>query len=72
MSNQKGIAHLLLIVLLLGVAVLIVLIFLGIKASTALKLKPDQNTQYQNPFNKTTPYQNPFETYQNPFDQIRQ
>ena len=72
MSKEKGIVHILLIVLFLGVAVLIILIFLAVRASTTLKLKPDQNTQYQNPFNKTTPYENPFETYQNPFDQITQ
>jgi len=72
-SKQQGIAHL--IVLIIFVVVLVIaaiLVFLGLRASNALKPKADQNTPYQNPFNQSSSYQNPFETYQNPFEDLNQ
>lgn len=73
MSKERGFTHIILLgVVLLVVILIIILIFLGIQASRALKLTPDQKTQYKNPFSETAKYENPFDDYQNPFDQIKQ
>ncbi|MBI2040040.1 hypothetical protein HYT18_03130 [Candidatus Microgenomates bacterium] len=73
MSRQLGIAHLILLIIIVVVLIIAaVLVFLGLRASSALKPKADQNTPYQNPFNQPSSYQNPFETYQNPFADIEQ
>ena len=74
--NQKGVAHILLIIILvIGLPVLVYLVGkktnflpkaffqkLG-KATPIIDLK----TEYSNPFKKETQYVNPFETYKNPF-----
>lgn len=72
LNNQKGFAHVIILVTILLVIVIIILIFLGIQASKALNLSPNPKTQYKNPFSETAKYENPFETYKNPFDQIKQ
>lgn len=72
MSKEKGIAHIIVLFIILLVIGILVIIFLGIQASNALNLKLDQKTPYQNPFSNSSQYQNPFETYQNPFDEIKQ
>ena len=72
MTNQKAFTHIFILFAVLLVIVVIILIFLSLQASKALNLSPDQKTPYQNPFSQTNQYQNPFETYQNPFDQIKQ
>ena len=54
------------------VVVAAVLIFLGFQASKSLNLAPQQESQYQNPFDQQAKYENPFDDYQNPFDQIEQ
>ena len=72
-GKQQGITHLILLIVVIVVLIaIIILVFLGLQASKTLNLKPDQNTSYQNPFEKSSQYQNPFETYQNPFDQTTQ
>lgn len=71
MSKERGIVHfMLLITIVVVLIVVIILVFLGLRSSTALNLEPDQKTPYQNPFSQTRQYQNPFEAYQNPFDEI--
>ncbi len=72
MSREQGIAHISILFAVLLVIVVIILIFLGIQASKALNLTPTKQTQYKNPFSQTNKYENPFDTYQNPFDQIKQ
>ena len=74
MENQRGIAHILLIIVIL-VALAVSGYFLltkfgfklpsipGIQQGPKVSLK----TEYKNPFNKETQYVNPFETYKNPF-----
>lgn len=74
--GQKGIIALTapLILLIIGTA-LFVLVWLGIiknpfqpyskEASVALQ------TTYQNPFDKSSQYVNPFSQYKNPFDQLK-
>lgn len=68
--NQRGVIHLLpLLLILAAVAVVIYFLvkgnisvpFLQKKASVEIK------TTYKNPFDKNTQYVNPFEKYKNPF-----
>lgn len=74
MSNQKGVIHLLLPLLLLLAAALFALFYFGIiklpfslptfqKQLTKVELK----TEYKNPFDKKTQFVNPFDKYKNPF-----
>ena len=72
MSKEQGIAHILVLFIILLLIIVAVLLFLGIQASRSLNLSPTKQTEYQNPFNQTDQYQNPFETYQNPFADIKQ
>lgn len=77
MNNQKGVAHLLLPILILLIigAVVYFLISQGIIKNPFQKIRlPGQGgpsvsvkTEYKNPFDKDTQYVNPFETYKNPF-----
>ena len=78
MTNQKGLAHLVLLVFLLIIgAVLYFLINSGIIKNPLEYLpffnksqqvpKISTKTEYKNPFKKETQYVNPFETYKNPF-----
>lgn len=76
MENQKGVAHLLLIlviVIIIG-AVAYFLLIKGIIKNPFQNLKlPGQGanistkTEYKNPFDKNTQYVNPFDSYKNPF-----
>lgn len=77
--SQKGVAHILLLVLLL--AGLVVGVFL-VSSGNPLKLfskaseKKQEPTvtlqkQYQNPFDKSAQYVNPFSSYKNPFDSLK-
>lgn len=75
MNNQRGVAHLILILVVVAIIAVVILVFTGIiklpslpggnlfqkKASVQLK------SEYKNPFKKETQYVNPFETYKNPF-----
>lgn len=74
MNNQRGIVHLLPLLLIVAAVVLVVVLVqrgiiklpglpFGQKTSTNVELK----SEYKNPFNKETQYVNPFETYKNPF-----
>lgn len=77
MVNQRGIIHLVLLLILLLVVgvVLYILINLGIIKNPLGSLpffdkevpKISTKTEYKNPFKKETQYVNPFETYKNPF-----
>ena len=77
MENQKGIAHiLLLIVILLAVGAVVYFLFSqGIIKNPFQNLRlPGQGgssvslkSEYENPFDKNTQYVNPFEGYKNPF-----
>lgn len=70
-NKQKGVIHIIFLFVILLVIGIIVLIFLGIQALKPLNLSPNRQTQYKNPFDQTAQYENPFDTYQNPFDQIQ-
>lgn len=81
MNDQKGIVHLLFLIIVLLLIVLAVgfalvslgviknpfpnLPFVGQIGSSQPSIQP--KTQYQNPFDKNTQYVNPFEKYKNPF-----
>lgn len=69
---QKGIAHLLLILVVAVVAVVGFLVATGkikLPGNLSFEKKPAValKTEYKNPFKKETQYVNPFETYKNPF-----
>lgn len=76
MNNQRGFAHLvLLLVLLLAIAggvyalihfKIISLPWLGNNQNN-LTTKVELKTEYKNPFDKNTQYVNPFDEYKNPF-----
>lgn len=80
--SQKGVIHLALpLVLLLAiVASFLVLIYMGIIKNplknlslpgAKKELSVSLQTQYQNPFDKSAQYVNPFSGYKNPFDSLR-
>lgn len=81
-DRQAGVIALAIPFLLLVIlaAVIFILISQGIiklpsklSSSLAGKKEPtiDLQTQYQNPFNKSSGYVNPFSEYKNPFDQLK-
>lgn len=59
-NNQRGVAHIFILIVILLVVAAAVLTFLWIRASKTLNLTPPLPTETQ--------YQNPFEDYQNPFE----
>lgn len=77
MSNQKGIIHLALpVIMLLIIGAVIFFLFStgmiknpfkGLKLPGQSVPKVTPKTEYKNPFKKETQYVNPFETYKNPF-----
>lgn len=74
MEKQRGIAHILLIIIVvavLAVAGYFLLTKLGFKLPSIPGIqqgpKVSLKTEYANPFDKDTQYVNPFETYKNPF-----
>ena|SRR3989344_3068209 len=72
---KKGIVHILLIVVVLGVfvvAALLVIKFVFKKNLPFSAQKPTValKTEYQNPFDKKTQYVNPFEEFKNPFTNL--
>lgn len=81
--NERGIAHILLILLLLiGIAVGIYLVTNPqiFKSRANLQSLTNQNkkdptvslqTEYKNPFDKNAQYVNPFTSYHNPFDSLK-
>lgn len=69
---QKGIAHLLLILVIAVVAILGFLVATGkikLPGNLSFEKKPTVavKTEYENPFKKETQFVNPFQTYKNPF-----
>lgn len=80
--NQKGVIALAapLLVLLLLAAAVFILLFTGIIKNPlksiplpGVKQEPSVSLQkqYQNPFDKSAQYVNPFSTYKNPFDNLK-
>lgn len=73
---EKGVIHLLpLLLVLVGLAALAVVVFrsgaVKITQKSSIKEPTVQLTEsYQNPFDKTTQYVNPFSEYKNPFDNL--
>lgn len=71
--DQKGVAHLLAI--LLVVAALAVGGFFILQRFNPLSSKKEPTislqTQYKNPFDKSAQYVNPFAQYKNPFDALK-
>lgn len=68
--SQRGIVHLLPLLIIVVIAVVAFLLFQGkIKLPSLFQQGPkvDLKTSYQNPFKKETQYVNPFDTYKNPF-----
>ncbi len=79
--NQKGVIALVapLLLLLIVAAVLFILISQKIiknplKSLPGVRKEPTVSlqTQYQNPFDKNAQYVNPFASYKNPFDALKQ
>ncbi len=83
MNNQKGVLHLVLPLVLLFItgAVIFGLITFGIikipskllPSLPGIKKEPTVSLQkqYQNPFDKSAQYVNPFSSYKNPFDSLK-
>lgn len=79
--NQKGVITLAVPLLLLLVAAAVIFILISYELikfpyKVSLPGKPKEPTvelqkQYQNPFDKSTQYVNPFSSYKNPFDQLK-
>ena len=73
MKNQQGIAHLMLIIVVLLVAGAVIAVATGlVKVPFKTPFGPKQpkvelKTEYKNPFDKKTQFVNPFDTYKNPF-----
>jgi len=82
-NNSKGSAHIfiILIVIILGVWIFISQGFINLPFSNQLSSLDDEKvvsepsitlkTQYQNPFDKTSQYVNPFAETKNPFDALK-
>lgn len=75
MNENRGFAHVLVLVLVLLVLVGAVGYYLLMTKGTinipfmpAQKATVSLQTQYENPFDKNTQYANPFSQYKNPFD----
>lgn len=72
MKTKKGIVHLISLVLILAV-LLVAAYFLYTRIVQKRLLKPQQptvelKTEYNNPFDKSAQYVNPFSEYKNPLD----
>lgn len=81
-NKELGVIHLVLplILLLVVIAGALVIYFGVIRSPLSIKLPNLVNKkeptvtlqkQYQNPFDKSTQYVNPFSEYQNPFDSLK-
>lgn len=80
MHNEKGIVHLFLIIIIL---ILIVVGYFLINNGTIKNPLPNViktsstepsialQTKYENPFDKSAQYVNPFDSYKNPFDSLK-
>ena len=76
--NQKGNIFLFLVILFAVVTLIAGLVIYKTFTNSTKKLAQSTEaidvalkTEYQNPFDKKTQYTNPFNDYQNPFDQIK-
>lgn len=70
--NQRGVLHLLPLLLIAAVIIGAILVFTGkfkLPSVPFLQKGPKVSvkSEYANPFKKETQYVNPFETYKNPF-----
>lgn len=70
--NQRGVLHLLPLLLIAAIIIGVILVFTGKLKLPSLpggqkQPKVELKTEYKNPFKKETQYVNPFETYKNPF-----
>lgn len=70
--NQRGVLHLLPLLLIAALIIGAILVFTGKFKVPSLPFgqkgpKVDLKTEYKNPFDKKTQYVNPFDTYKNPF-----
>lgn len=80
MNKEKGIAHILLILVIL-VAVVLGIYFVARQTNllpkTSFQIGQTKDptvslqTQYQNPFDENSQYVNPFSEYKNPFDSLK-
>lgn len=73
MRRERGIIHLLPILVVLALLGAVVFFISKGKLNISLGKKPKVNLQetYSNPFDKESQYVNPFETYKNPFTTSR-
>lgn len=74
--QEKGFSHIILLLLILAIILLAVLIWKGVvknPLSSLIKKEPTLSlqTKYDNPFDKSSQYVNPFASYKNPFDNLR-
>lgn len=79
--NQVGVIHLIpLLIVLVIVAIVGLLLYQGVIKTPLNNVIPGNQsqqpevslqTQYQNPFDKSSQYVNPFSSYKNPFDSLK-
>lgn len=80
MVNQKGVIHLLPLLLIVALVGAGILVYLGVIKLPSESLPPAEKkepivslqNQYKNPFDKDAQYLNPFSQYKNPFDTLKQ
>lgn len=78
MPKQRGLAPIVIILIIAAVAIVGYLLFTQGKLKVPLPTKEQQEqsaavnltTEYKNPFDKKSSYTNPFAEYKNPFDTI--
>lgn len=81
--HQAGVAPILLILPIVVVVIVIIGVVLfskgtvkipgksALQTTSSAEPQVELKTEYQNPFDKSTQYENPFSEYQNPFDQLK-
>ena len=70
--NQRGIAHILPILLIVGLILAVVGYLFYTGSLTSNKKNIELTEEYENPFEKETQYINPFDEYKNPFDNVNE
>lgn len=69
MQSQKGFSFIFVIIIMVVLLLVAGLIYYFIAIKPIFTSSPQ--TQYKNPFENSTEYQNPFTEYQNPFDNLK-
>lgn len=73
-KKEKGAVAPIILIVLLIIAVVVFLAYRGlikVPGLSSSEVKVNLQTQYQNPFDKSAQYVNPFDSYKNPFDSLK-